>query len=141
MHWTEELFRVIFISVQTATLLNLSAADITLTAAILNAAYGNLIHSASTLHFARSGVFCLPTIVGTASIIRSTLRIPTGTSVPPAPFGIGFSGLLISRRMMSGQRPAFLINANRRRSQTICGGHSDGLKVEAVSAASDRRST
>jgi len=55
MHWTEELFRVVFISVPTATLLNLSPADITLAAAILNAAYGNFIHSASTLHFGKTG--------------------------------------------------------------------------------------
>jgi sterol desaturase/sphingolipid hydroxylase (fatty acid hydroxylase superfamily) len=55
MHWTEELFRVIFISVPTATLLNLSPAEITLAAAILNAAYGNFIHSASTLHFGKTG--------------------------------------------------------------------------------------
>jgi sterol desaturase/sphingolipid hydroxylase (fatty acid hydroxylase superfamily) len=55
MHWTEELFRLAFVVIPTATVFNLNAGGLTLVSGMLLAMHGNFIHSASTLHFGKTG--------------------------------------------------------------------------------------
>jgi len=54
-HWTEELFRIAFISIPTAVFFDLHIGGVTLVSTMIVAAYGNFIHSASTLHFGKFG--------------------------------------------------------------------------------------
>jgi sterol desaturase/sphingolipid hydroxylase (fatty acid hydroxylase superfamily) len=54
-HWTEQLFRVAFISVPSAVLFDLHIGGVTLVSTMIVAGYGNFIHSASTIHFGKVG--------------------------------------------------------------------------------------
>jgi sterol desaturase/sphingolipid hydroxylase (fatty acid hydroxylase superfamily) len=55
MHWTEELFRVAFVSLPTALLFDVHAGGITVASMMLVGAQGNFIHSASAINFGRYG--------------------------------------------------------------------------------------
>ena len=54
-HWTEEMFRIAFIALPSAVLFDLEIGGATIVSTLLLAAYGNFIHSASTLHFGKTG--------------------------------------------------------------------------------------
>lgn len=55
MHWTEEAFRLAFISIPTAIAFDLRIGGATLATAMLTMMHGNFIHSASSLHFGKYG--------------------------------------------------------------------------------------
>lgn len=55
MHWTEEFFRLLFISIPMACFLGLDAGGATVISGLLNSAYGNFLHSASSFHFGKIG--------------------------------------------------------------------------------------
>ncbi len=55
MHWTEDLFRIAFIAVPSALIFNIEIGGATLAATILTALNGNFIHSASSVHFGKTG--------------------------------------------------------------------------------------
>ena len=54
-HWTENLFRIAFISIPTALLFDLGIGGVTIVSMILTAMHGNFIHSATALHFGKIG--------------------------------------------------------------------------------------
>lgn len=55
MHWTEELFRLVFISIPMAFVLGIDAGGATLISSLILSAYGNFLHSASSIHFGKIG--------------------------------------------------------------------------------------
>lgn len=55
MHWTEEFFRLAFITIPTAVVFQLDIGGVTLVSTMLVMAHGNFIHSASSLHFGKIG--------------------------------------------------------------------------------------
>lgn len=55
MHWTEELFRLVFISIPMAYVLGIDAGGATLISGLILSAYGNFLHSASSIHFGKIG--------------------------------------------------------------------------------------